>query len=364
MKERIDFIKSKISKHKDSSTGFVKLEATPTRVGVLVYKFEGKEIRELRHPDEVFREDSMQSLAMKPFTLQHDGGLLNPLSAKNYIKGSTGENITKEGDCLKCNITVFDSEAIKDIEDGKAVMLSAGYTCDTVDEKGTYKGERYDRRQINIKYNHVSGVELGRAGNACRLRLDSDQAALISGIETQKKEEMKTLKLEKIEVGDLRLDSIQVEESDGVNALLTQRDTLVKKLKESQNDLSKKDGRLDALEMELKTQKENSDKMISSERLDSLLKIRADINGIAESAGYDLPSSGSFEEVNKKAMCDLLKDAGFKADRLDSDGAYLDAAWDQWTSNPEQLKASLMSRRNLNNNTGSSGSVDYSQIPA
>jgi hypothetical protein len=363
---RIDFFESKISKHQDEN-GFVTLEARPTRAGVLKYNFGGKEIRELRHPDEVFKKESMETLSLKPFSLQHKGGLLNSESVSGFMKGMTGELVRQDGDFLACKIAIFDSKAIKDVEDGKALMLSAGYTCETVDEQGEYKGERYDRKQVNIMYNHVSGVEKGRAGEACQLRLDGDQVALISGIETRKEEQMSKLKLEKIELEGLRLDSVQVEESDGVKTLLDQRDILVNKIKELQADAVKNEssftGRLDALEVSLKESKESAEKMVSAERLDALVSQRATIISISEAAGYTLPTSGSFEEINTTAKKELLKKADFKSDRLDSDSAYLDAAWDQYSSNEENLKATLRSKRNLDGSGKAAGyNTDFSTM--
>ena len=54
--------------------------------------------------------------------------------------------------------------------------FSCGYTCDLVDESGTYLGVPYTKRQTNIRYNHLSLVNEGRAGEDARIKLDTTDA--------------------------------------------------------------------------------------------------------------------------------------------------------------------------------------------
>jgi hypothetical protein len=58
--------------------------------------------------------------------------------------------------------------------------LSCGYDCDVTDESGTWindEGESltYDKRQRNIRYNHLAIVDFARAGRNARVRFDSDE---------------------------------------------------------------------------------------------------------------------------------------------------------------------------------------------
>jgi hypothetical protein len=52
--------------------------------------------------------------------------------------------------------------------------VSFGYTTVLIKEDGVYNGERYGYRQTNIEYNHLAGVDLGRAGRSARFRMDGN----------------------------------------------------------------------------------------------------------------------------------------------------------------------------------------------
>ena len=97
MATRYNQTRINIEKKKDDN-GFAYFDALAGGVGVLKYRENGQIVRELRHPDDVFQAESMQSLAMKPFTLQHEGGMVKPESATGVTRGTTGENIRREGE--------------------------------------------------------------------------------------------------------------------------------------------------------------------------------------------------------------------------------------------------------------------------
>lgn len=226
---------------KPDENGFLLInKAYPTKAGVLTYKTaDGKEIKEFRPPEEVFREDSMNTLALKPFSIEHRGGILNPDNVEKHGAGATGQNITREGDFLACSISVFRSDAIKQIMEEGVMELSAGYTCDTVETPGVYKGQNYDRIQTNIRYNHLTLTRKAR-GEGCQIRLDSGDAILAEEGEAQnnptEEKLMKVVKLKipAIQVGEVKFDSetIEVEESQAkiVEDLLARQELMAKRI--------------------------------------------------------------------------------------------------------------------------------------
>lgn len=153
--------------------GFLDAVVYPTRAGVFKY-FDGvKVIKELRPPDEVFKEDSLKSLENKPHTNDHPPAMLTSKNTKKYSTGHVYGNHTKSDDGVHtiARVLVTDEDAIQHINAGK-VEVSCGYTCDVADESGVYDGEAYDRVQRNIKYNHLASVPRGRAGNGARVSMD------------------------------------------------------------------------------------------------------------------------------------------------------------------------------------------------
>ncbi len=158
--------------------GYIKANAIVTRTGVFLYKNPDGTIRkELRHPDEVFKVDSLETMKMIPVTNGHpQERLVSAENAKRLAIGYTGETITQDGEFILSNLVITDLASIKDVTERNRRELSLGYTVDLIPEEGSYKGEPYNFRQTNIKYNHLSIVDNARAGSEARIALDSFDA--------------------------------------------------------------------------------------------------------------------------------------------------------------------------------------------
>lgn len=168
----------------DTPEGYIKADAVVTRTGVFLYvNKDGTVRRELRHPDHVFKSDSLASLKMIPITNGHPKAKeVNATTAKELSVGHTGENIRPDGRWIMAPLVVTDAAAIEDIKNGKK-ELSLGYSIDRVPESGSYKGQAYDCVQTNIRYNHLAIVERARAGAMARLNLDEDDGVMVLNID-------------------------------------------------------------------------------------------------------------------------------------------------------------------------------------
>lgn len=175
---RIDkLILPKVKKTKD---GFLKGEAIITRTGVFEYlNLDGSIRKELRHPDDVFTTESLDTLKGIPITIEHPHNFVNVNNADQFLVGLTGDNIKIDNNYIISPVTITHKDGITAINKGKK-SLSLGYTTQTIEEKGVYDGVEYTHRQTNIKYNHLSIVDQGRAGAQARLNLDSYNNALFS----------------------------------------------------------------------------------------------------------------------------------------------------------------------------------------
>jgi uncharacterized protein len=159
--------------------GFLKGRACVTNIGVFPYKFADGHIEyELRHPEDVFEQESMDSLRMKTVTNNHPSVMVTADNIKDYQVGNLGNNPAGWDNIhLTIDMIIQDKATIDEILRGKR-ELSCGYTADLADESGVWLGMPYTKRQKNIRYNHVAVVDSARAGEAARIKLDSSDAIL------------------------------------------------------------------------------------------------------------------------------------------------------------------------------------------
>lgn len=165
--------------------GFMEADAFITRSGIFEYKLPAmrEPLRELRPADQVFKQDSLDTLRMRPVTDEHpmvEGKrvLLGPNNVAQFTRGHMGENVSVIGNMVRAKMLITDGALIKSVQGGRN-QLSCGYTCDLAFEPGVEDGKRYDAVQRNIVYNHVSVVSQGRAGAEVALRLDAADGIFI-----------------------------------------------------------------------------------------------------------------------------------------------------------------------------------------
>jgi hypothetical protein len=207
---RLDSFKK--DKYEITNQGFLKAESLATKVGVFEYRHpDGSVTREFRSPEEVFDQESMDSLKMVPITRNHPPGMIDIKNLKKYQVGFTGEIVEQRGDHVGCTVLITDEDEVKSIVNefnttGMTDEVSLGYKCDVIPEAGEWNGETYDHIQRNIRYNHYSLLDgQGRAGRDARLRLDQEPKEDIT---------MFRFKKDKVEVPGLHMDAVDVEIPD------------------------------------------------------------------------------------------------------------------------------------------------------
>ena len=225
--------------------GFLPVEANLTRTGIFTYfdmAPDGtvKIQRQLRHPDEVFADDTMASLHGLPATNDHPPvNLLNTDNAKDWIVGWQADTpirvqlddvAIESPDYIRTKIVFFDRKTIDQIQTGKKREISLGYTCLLDETPGVFNGQPYDAVQRQIRYNHLSLVDKARGGSACRIIQDS-QAELhalcdgISNFEEKAMDQHQVVNTDAEELKTLR---------DAHERLKAERDELSEKLKVAQ----------------------------------------------------------------------------------------------------------------------------------
>ncbi len=145
-----------------------------TRVGVFDYRQpDGTVRRELRPSNEVFKQESLDSLIDAPVLAGHPA-MVTPENYSQYTKGNVSGTPKQDGKFVSSKLAVQDGTTLDGIDSGEIVEVSCGYTCDVVQQSGVFDGQPYDAVQTNIKYNHVGlgPRNWGRQGNDVALRLD------------------------------------------------------------------------------------------------------------------------------------------------------------------------------------------------
>lgn len=314
----IRFDKGELQNAEKTPQGFLRVPVYATRAGVFNYKNgDGKIIRELRPPEEVFKADSLQSLSGAPFTLRHPPEMITPKNVSKYQKGHVLESIRQDGDKVACSVIISDADAIAAVEAGMR-EVSCGYHADIFDEAGVFQGQPYDVVQRNIRYNHLAATDKGRAGPEVRIRLDAADAVMEQDQSTTTKEE-KT-EMEKISIGgkefEVPKDAKTAIESEQAKAKetatkLDAAQTEVSTLKKNNEDLSKSNSDLtksnETVQAKLDTAtdelKKRTDSTADEGKIRDLVKSRVALEKVASIA---LPKEKT-EKLDSMSDADIRK---------------------------------------------------------
>jgi len=304
--------------------GYLEGFAIATRTGVFNYvRADGSIQRELRLPEEVFKEDAINSFKMLPITNDHPKEEVNADNVKELSVGYTGEEIKKQDNFLVTKLKITDKTAIEQINAGKR-GLSYGYKVNLVKKDGIYKGERYDHVQTGIKGNHLAIVYQGRAGDKAKLRLDGQDAMCVfNNFNNNNNLIMKKYKLDGKEI------EVSEEVFSRLDTLETEITSLKNTEKKSKNKIDSLEGEKDALKVEkdaLKVKLDELSKKDDSEEIAEKVKARISLEKkCAEFLKEDEDiSSLSDSELKSKVICAFSPE--FKSDEKSEE--YLTARFD------------------------------------
>lgn len=356
--DRAPFIVEGTAPFERTPEGYLKGRAVVTSTGVFEYmNTDGNITRELRLPEEVFAQDFLKSLCLKPLTFTHPKDKVDATNAKTLAVGMLGENpsglvrddgskVESDNYHVAVDIIITDADAIKAVESGIRA-LSVGYSCDLVkaDEDARWCGIPYDYIQKNLRANHVSIVDRGRQGDAAIIRMDAlnllndigekgregdairidspDASILVPTEEVIVDNKLRTINLDGVDY--------QAEDKviDAFKASATRADELQSKIDALASDKSaleaerdKQTERADALTAELEALKKNH---LDADKLPELIKNRVALEKIAEKIGIEKADEMSDMDI----MVAVIKAKAPKAnpDKL-TDAVYVKARFD------------------------------------
>lgn len=247
MSSNIRFDKGELRKPKVTKQGFLRADGYATRVGVFEYRLPSGAIqREYRPQEEVFKADSLESLANVPLTNDHPPEMVTADNAMQYSVGSTGDKAEQDGIFVKTALTIHDAAAIKAVKDKAKAQLSCGYTCDLEMQAGEFEGVRYDAIQRNIIYNHLALVPVGRAGPEARVHMDSTEGRMV--VEPR----LENPKGEPMPMAKIKIDSVEYEIPEGVAKVVADKIDAAAALQKQHEELKAK---LDTAAGELEAKK-------------------------------------------------------------------------------------------------------------
>ena len=163
------------SKLRETQDGYLVANPRIARTGIQLYsgaevgRPDMKEVRVYRPEEEVFHVDAISSLAYKPVTDEHPSTQVDATNWRELAVGHLGGDIMRDGEFVRVPLVLMDSDAIKEVRDGKT-ELSVGYSALLIWGDGTTaKGEQYDAMQTEIRANHVAITRTARGGRMLRM---------------------------------------------------------------------------------------------------------------------------------------------------------------------------------------------------
>lgn len=314
-------IKGKVKK---TDEGYILASAPIAKVGVYTYHLgNGQTRKELVDSETLSSIEANDSLKLKPVTNNHpQERTVNSGNSKRRTVGSVGETIENQDGFLMANFSITDSETVKDINNGRK-QLSPGYKVDLVMDSGTFNGEHYDAIQRNRRYNHLAIVDNARGGDQLRLNIDhaDGEDAIVEDIfDNNNNEESRSM-------ATYRIDGLEYEAApevvNHISKLTTKIDTLDSDIKTVKDNLSKAEAKCDTAEEQIK----ELEKKDSKEEIANAVKARITLEKNATKVLNEDNFDGiTDEDLMKKVVLKKYPDA---KEKLDSKGeVYVAARYD------------------------------------
>lgn len=241
--------------------GSIEARSIITSIGVFPYRMKNGSIRqELRTTEEVFAPKFVESLKNTPIFVGHkvntDGSLItDPVELEKHTVGYIGSDIIGNNVFVSADIKITRQDGLDAIKHG-AQSFSVGYSCDVVEESGTWCGVHYDARQTNLIGQHTALVYAGRQGDQAVLRMDDAEmvientpASAVVDIKKSKEERMANMRTIQLDAVDYEADEVVINALKSAEA----------KLDSLQEELKAKDAVKSAIEAERDSMKDRLD---------------------------------------------------------------------------------------------------------
>lgn len=352
------FDRGEITKVTRTPEGFLQVDAKITRIGVFPYlNADGTRRNELRHPDEVLKQDSLKSMEMLPITLLHPKEKkVDASNAQRLSVGFTGQNVKPDGKFITNTIKITDEKAIKAVEQDGVRELSLGYDVLLVQEDGMFDGERFDFKQTEISYNHLAIVPQARAGSEVRIALDGSDAAQDSVHPSEEEEDEETNKGSNTKPKEKKMDMVKVnldgitydaapEVSKALDKALKRADEAEKNLETEKKNVSTIQAKYDSEHEELEKLKKQDNKEVINKAVESRLAL---ISKAMEHLDED-EKKKILDMSDKEIKVAVIMKHSPEAKLDGKDDNYIDARYDAAIESGTQSSSIANQRKAVNN---------------
>lgn len=307
-----------------TSDGF--LEDTPIigRIGIQVYDRNGLTSRELRPPDEVFSDETLNSAHGKPMTAGHV--FVDSENAEQTVVGSIISPAFADGNFIRSKLTVYSGRVVRAAKQKVATELSLGFAHENHSTPGWWNEstweiiwktpdtpelpsnlnpadwQEFDVVQRKIRINHLAVVWKARAGRDARFSLDGENMPLV-----------------KHKIGEVEYE-IPEPVAGQINAL---NDALTQERSRKSTDQAMAEGlkaKIDQMQATIDGFDQRVELMKQTWQSDN--KVRAELEVSAKQFGVSCDGLS-----NKEVKLEMLRRAG-AGDMSDKTDAYIDAAFD------------------------------------
>lgn len=313
--------------------GYLRADGRITRIGVFPYRLGDGTIRhELRTPYEVFNADAIDSFDIAPLTNDHPPEQLTASNTRKYSVG-TVTKVRRDGEFVRADIVIMDEASITEAEAGKR-ELSCGYRCDldmtpgvTAGLEGIPDGIRFDAIQRSIRGNHVAIVERGRMGRKTSLRLDAEDAVLVTHADIAPQKQSKEPAMVKVTIDGVDFE-VAEQAAQAIAKLQARADSVNEETASARKDAETEKARADKAEEErdaaIKDRNDAADPKAIRARVDARLTLE-------RSATRILGNESKLDEMDDAAIkrAVIVKVSPTAEAKLDGcSDEYLDARFD------------------------------------
>lgn len=312
-----------------------------TRTGVFPYYDPDGTVRhELRLPEEVFNQDSLNTLRGIPVTNGHVG-----VAGANNTHGNIGTVLSigrQDGDNLIADIVIHNPATI----DAGNKELSCGYECDLEEKSGVWNGQEYDYIQRNIRHNHLAVVSVGRAGNA---RMNLDAADFINPKNPEKSNKEGNMPKVRLNSGI---------DYDAVPEVAAAYETLKAELAEAQKAKATLEAERDAAKADLQKMEAEKAEIQENARKEAMERVK--LEDTAKGLGVEVKADAANKDIKAAVVKKIRQDS---MDLSGKSEDYINAAYDLAIADntkAKQAQAAAGQRQDMadkgdaNNNTGGS----------
>jgi hypothetical protein len=322
--------------------GYLRGRALISRTGVFEYRASefglpggDRVIRVLRHPDDVFNQESLRSFRQVPITIEHQA-MLDASNVGKFKVGQLGSELQVNSPYVESDLVVDAKEGVDAVEAGGKREVSCGYWFQLVEERGEFEGQPYEFRQTQIRGNHLALTDAARLGPELRISVDSKNFPCAvqgrAGLDSHPQRREPHMSMVKIALdGGLSYDAAP-EVAVAFDALKRKAQEAIDALEAAKTEKTGLQAKLDAAEAAKKTAEDalKAERDGMAEKVAAAAKDRADLLAIAQEA-LDAEAlkdlDGKDAQEIKRAII-LSQDKGAEETLKGKDATYVDAYFD------------------------------------